>query len=806
MLSLIGAHAGALLTNIYSTSYYSGFDPNGLVQARDGYFYGTSYSDGTNNSGTVFKVSSSGALTTLYSFSGGADGANPVGGLVQGRDGYLYGTTSYGGAYGSGQLGSGTVFRISTDGAFTCLYSLTGFYDGSNPHAGLIQGRDGYFYGTTYYGGTNDYGNVFKISPGGALVTLYSFSGGVDGSFPEAGLAQGSDGSIYGTTSSGGASNSGTVFKVAANGAFTSLHSFTGTQDGGNPTAAPVQGVDGFIYGTTSGGDTKGSGTVFRISTNGGLTSLYSFSGGNDGSGPGLLIQGSDGYFFGRTGWSLFKIGTDGAMTVLYSLTAYVSPNYISGGFGGLLQADDGAFYGTLTRSVGGGGGTVYRLVLTPPPPFQGGVIFTNLYSFAGNDGAYPMDALVQGSDGYFYGTTYGGGAGGCGGVFKISSNGVLSTLAPFLGGWCAETFAGLVQANDGYFYGARQEGPDYSSGSVFRISPSGSLTTLYSFTDGTRGGYPLASLVQGTDGYLYGTTPWGGTNDVGAVFKTDTQGVLTGLYSFTGGKDGARPLAPLVQARDGNFYGTTHGGVLISTFYGYGGVFKLDATGALSPLYSFSGRNDGAYPAAGLVQASDGYLYGTTSGGGTNGDGTVFKISTNGTLTSLYSFTGAEDGVGPVAGLVQRGDGCLYGTTQFGGARGAGTVFRISTNGEFTILHSFTGAKEGAQPNGGLAQGSDGGLYGTTAYGGTYGDGTVFRLTVLPPPVFETFSLTNRTLSLGWSAGAGGRYQLQYTSDLTSSGWSNLGPVLTATGATLSATDSLTNGSRRFYRATLLP
>ena len=252
------------------------------MQGSDGYFYGTTDNGGTNNAGTVFQISTNGALTALYAFgtvtnaSGvvALDGANPDAALVQGSDGNFYGTTQYGGTNGCG-----TVFRISPTGALTSLYSFTGGNDGgygrfSGPTAGLVQGSDGSFYDTTFYGGTNGYGTVFQISPNGALSSLYSFPGGNEGAYPAAGLVQGSDGSFYGTTEyngnhpapqGGSFFGAGTVFKISPKGALSSLYSFTGGNDGANPVAGLVQGSDGSFYGTTVSGGQGGVGTVFRL-------------------------------------------------------------------------------------------------------------------------------------------------------------------------------------------------------------------------------------------------------------------------------------------------------------------------------------------------------------------------------------------------------------------------------------------------------------------------------------------------------------------------------------------------------------
>jgi uncharacterized repeat protein (TIGR03803 family) len=812
LLPTVAAHGVVVFTTLHSFQIFTnGAAPTaGLVQGPDGNFYGTTSGGGTNGWGTVFKISTNGTLITLYSFTGGDDGADPYVGLTRGSDDNFYGTTS-----GGGTSNQGTVFKISTNGTPTSLYSFTGGNDGSNPDGGLIQGSDGYLYGTTDYGGANDEGTVFKISVNGALTTLHSFTGTNDGALPEARLIQASDGYFYGTTYIGGASNWGTIFRINTNGGLTSLYSFTGGDDGAAPAAELVQGSDGYLYGTTVGGGKyqfgySGYGTVFKISTNGALTNLYSFTGGNDGSSPGGgLIQGGDGYLYGTTGYggtnddgTLFKFSTNGTLSTLYAFTGTndgANPN------AALAEGSDGNLYGTTVGGGADGAGTVFMAT-------TGGEL-TRLYSFIGDhDGANPSCVLSEGSDDNFYGTTSSGGASsygysgngnsqsGYGTVFKISSTGTLTCLYSFTGGDDGEfPYAGLVQGSDGYFYGTTsgyQNGPPW--GTVFQIDPSGLLFTLYSFSGGNDGANPYAGLVEGGDGYFYGTTAAGGTNNVGTVFRIGPIGPLSTLYSFTGGNDGAYPLAGLVQDSDGNLYGTTQSGGTNDS----GTVFKVSINGALTTLYTFTGGNDGGGPYFGLVWGSDGYLYGTTDSGGTNDLGTVFKISPAGMLSTLYSFNG-DDGGYP-NGLVPGTDGNFYGTTATGGTNGEGTIFKISINGVLTTLYSFTGGEDGGRPNAGLVEGSDGGFYGTTSTGGRGQVGTVFRLAL--EPVFLAVTQTNDTLNFTWSTDKGWKYQLQYTSDLNSHNWANIGPQVTAPGTTLSATDSKANGPRRFYRVMLSP
>lgn len=354
----------------------------------------------------------------------------------------------------------------------------------------------------------------------------------------------------------------------------------------------------------------------------------------------------------------------------------------------------------------------------------------TTLHSFNGSDGNSPEAALVQGSDGNFYGTTPLGGAHAKGTVFKIDSTGSLTTLHSFSGssGDGAVPVGGLVQATDGNFYGTTASGGAFFQGTVFRMTSSGAITVLHSFNSFfSEGAVPVAGLMQASDGNFYGTTAVGGQHFQGTVFKIDATGNLTTLHSFGGSpNDGSNPVAGLVQGSDGNFYGTTPSGG--AHFQGI--VCRISQGGGFAVLHSFSGYPaEGGVPFAALVQGNDGDFYGTTAVGGTHFKGTVFKIDAAGTLTTLHSFNAsAGEGANPAAGLVQGSDGNFYGTTVLGGTHRKGTVFNIDATGGFTTLHSFSGLpNEGALPFAGLVQASDGNFYGTTALGGTHDAGTVF-------------------------------------------------------------------------------
>ncbi len=698
-----------------------------VIQATDGHFYGTTNTGGAAGLGTVFKMDSAGNLTTLHSFTGyPREGDGPIAGLIQATDGSFYGTTAGGGA-----SGNGTVFRTDSSGDLMTLHSFDGS-DGTFPAGALIQATDGNFYGTTSGGGSFGFGTVFKMDSAGSITTLHSFVGSpAEGAYPAAGLVQGVDGNFYSTTRSGGtggcAGGCGTVFRIDSSGHLIILHSFAGPPGEGSAPiyAGLVQAADGSLYGTTTDGGRAGQGTVFRMNLSGTLTTLHSFGDSPaDGTFPYAgLIQATDGNFYGTTTaggasnvGTVFKIDRSGNLTILHSF------GFLYGSAAGLIQATDGDFYGT---TVSGAGTSYYGTVFKMSSAGD----LTTLHSFGYSEGASPKAGLIQAIDGDFYGTTSIGGAHNYGVVFKIDSSGNLRILHNFAGPLLdgAGAYASLIQTNDGTFYGTTTTGGAGNYGTIFKMDSAGSLTTIHSFGyfDGAD---PQASLIQATDGNLYGLTSSGGASNAGTVFRMDPSGSLTTLHSFVG-SDGTAPLGGLVQATDGRFYGTTSGGGS-GCVGGCGTVFRLDSFGTLTTLHSFDG-SDGTAPFGRLIQAKDGNLYGTTHNGGTSGFGTVFKTDTAGSITILHSFAGSPgDGSFPYAGLVQATDGNFYGTTTVDPINRGGTVFKMDSSGNLTTIHGFAGI-HGANPEANLIQATDGNLYGTTFGGGYAGGGVVFRLTL---------------------------------------------------------------------------
>jgi uncharacterized repeat protein (TIGR03803 family) len=380
---------------------------------------------------------------------------------------------------------------------------------------------------------------------------------------------------------------------------FTDLVNFDRNTDGAQPAFLSLaQGIDGNLYGTTSGGGTYKQGTFFKVTPTGKLTILYSFcpqSNCPDGFAP--------------------------QSTLAVDLV--------------------GNFYGVTPGGGAQNQGTIFRV--TPKGKL------TTLYSFCAlincADGQIPTGGLVRGIDGNFYGTTKIGGPNkGFGTIFRITPRGKLTTLHTFTmfqgdGGYPT---AALIQVPDGVFYGTTMQGGTYGVGTVFKMTPRGMVTTLYSFcalTNCDDGGYPFAGLVQAADGSFYGTTVAGGVigaggpcnnyppNGCGTVFKITAAGKVTTLYSFcalANCADDGDPYGVLVQATDGKFYGTTSGGPYTTN---YGTIFDITSGGALTTLHNFD-FTGGAGPFGGFVQATSGIFYGTTYAGGTNGDGTIFSLS----------------------------------------------------------------------------------------------------------------------------------------------------------------------------------
>jgi uncharacterized repeat protein (TIGR03803 family) len=625
---------------------------------------------------------------SLHSFD--PEKGSPVAGLVEIAPGTFVGTAQTG-----GELGWGSVFRIAFDGAgwtFENLHSFAG-PDGATPQGALLAASDGALYGTTYTGGASGVGIVFsgalyRIDGAGTFTLLHSFTG-LDGARPMAGLIEASDGFFYGTTWGGGAAGVGTLFRTDATGAVNVLHSFSGA-DGARPAAALVEATDGRLYGTTTAGGANGLGALFRIEPGGaGFTLLRSLAPG-DGSAP----------------------------------------------YAALIE-DAGLLYGVASAGGASGGGTVFSFAVgaTERPaaraatersgahvPFareRDEVALTVVHDFAPADGTGAYAALVAGPGGSFYGTTRAGGAFGGGTAFRLDAGGAFLVLRSFAAPEGTSPHAPLAAGLDGRLYGAARAGGPLGHGTLFALDPGGALETLHTFgRELADGAAPAAPLAPASDGLLYGTTTAGGASNLGTAFQLDpASGALTALHSFVA-SEGTRPWGGLAETPWGTFLGTAQMGGT----YGTGSVFEMTPAGAVTPRHAFLFA-EGTSPVAGLVLAGDGLFYGTTPMAGPGHAGTVYRVDAAGALDVVHAFD-REDGRAPRAPLVEAA-GVLYGSASAGGSGEAGTLFEVRSG--LTVLHAFAGG-DGAVPLAGLLPAADGLLYGTTAAGGDFDLGTVFR------------------------------------------------------------------------------
>ncbi|HEY6765195.1 MAG TPA: choice-of-anchor tandem repeat GloVer-containing protein [Candidatus Sulfotelmatobacter sp.] len=353
-----------------------------------------------------------------------------------------------------------------------------------------------------------------------------------------------------------------------------------------------------------------------------------------------------------------------------YKIVSDFDINGVSGPTNTPVQGLDGNLYGAFNSGFGEDG--IYSL--TPNGTM------TNVQTFS--DYEYIGGALIPLPSGSFYGTTVQGGANSAGTIFTITPGGVFTLLHTFSTNDNHGSFPGqLILATSGNFYGYTASGGVAGNGTIFSITPAGSLRTVFTFDD-TNGG-AANSLIQGSDGNFYGTTYLGGADNLGTVFNLTPSGVLTTLHSFSG-SDGSGPYGGLTQENDGNFYGVTiwGGDLTCNPATGCGSIFKITTAGSLTTLHNFE-IDDGLNPYSALVQGNDGNLYGTTFYGGTDRQGTIFEITTGGTFTQLHSFDpNFEDGGNPISAPLQDTNGSFYGTTQFGGNYNAGVAYRLSVPG----------------------------------------------------------------------------------------------------------------------------
>lgn len=723
------------------------------------------------------------------------------GSLILGPDGNYWGT-GRGGTYSSG-----VVYKVTPDGVLTMVTEFTGTSGprrGAAPEATLLLASDGNFYGRTQFGGQYGNGTVFQLTPGGALTTLVDFTG-PDGTAPGysfgalGALVEGGDGHLYGTTTNISYETArGGVFRLSKAGVFTSLATFTGgggELPGDDPTSGLVRGLDGHLYGATDRGGNNGRGTFFRVTTLGEASVLHHFEFGPGVSNRNPLVRGLDGNFYGTTDNSkavLYKVTPTGVATVVHNFED-------SGGqepVGALALDPDGSFVGVTERGGGFGTGTFFRcspagafqtlysfpevgspgryprsgvfrtpagtyLATVPSPndgylvsyphPTRGAAIFSDFREDVVQHPLAPLTGPILGAEGELFGTAdqvnltnlssiYGGA------IYRVKADGtiVLHAELPSESSGIRPGIVGrLLYSRNSHLYGAAQGSSEVAS-YLFSVAPDGAVSILYTFP--SREPPQLGGgLIEDAAGNLYGTTLDTGASRAGTIFRLTPDGTFTTLAEFTGGKAGpargARPIAPLLLASDGNFYGTTTWGGAKNL----GGIFRLTPAGELTTLVDFTGKS-GAVPGipgdSALVEASDGTLFGVTIAGGASDLGTLFRLTKSGQFTNLVQFSGngpAQRGAYP-NNLLLGPDGGLYGTCAAGGSEasdnlgtlsGPGTVFRFARNGLLTTLIEFGNFPElrGGSPLPGLAVDGAGAIYGTMSTGYRVGQ-PVFKVT----------------------------------------------------------------------------
>jgi len=680
-----------------------------LIQGTDGYLYGTARDGGKDGYGTVYRLKPDGRdFQLVFTFDSGLAAQrvqNPVGRLLEASDGWLYGLTE--GRPGGVET---TLFRVRKLGTGFQVLGTPGF----SLRSGLIEGMDGWLYGTHLDG-------VYRVrKDGSGLTSVQTFAtAGIAGRNPTGWLHQDQTGKLFGTAVEDPSGNRiGVTFRLSPDGSgFSELHRFSSSQpeNGLAPIGALVEDGNGFLYGVTFLGGEAGYGVVFRHQ--------------KDGTQFGVL------HHFQRA---------EGAVPL-----------------GSLSLGKDGWLYGTTSAGGHDDLGTLYRLL----PSGSG---YDSFHHFSGGDGQAPVSALLQTCEGSWFGTTAGGGRFAssliAGTMFQLAPDGsAFTNVHSFAGRDGVHSSAELTEGSDGILYGVSEAGGN--AGSVYRLAKDGTRFEVLALLEGTTGQGPAQPLTDGGNGWLYGTTVQGGTTGAGVVFRLRVDGEqLQVLHTFAGdafsAPEGRHPSSPLLLATDGFLYGLTSvggTGYENTCFCGGGTLYRLRTDGTdFAVVVNFSAAGQGpSNPSGKLIEASDGALYGTTQSGALEDSpgGSLFRVHRDGSgFTTVRKWPGLLLGQPPnsegaylESGIIEGSDGFLYGTTRDGGSQhveagglmpSTGTVFRVAKDGsDFTILHRFyreigsSTNPDGWEIHAGLTQGLDGKLYGTARNGGIHGGGTLFRL-----------------------------------------------------------------------------
>jgi uncharacterized repeat protein (TIGR03803 family) len=685
--------------------------------------FGTTPAGGKYDGGTIIKfVRETNELTVSKSFEQIPPSFRSFDNFIQASDGKFYGIAR------TGFYNGFTLF--SFDPASSVYTRLKNFEESLGYlHAGLIQASDGKLYGSSTNEGTSNKGFIYSFDPGSSTYTVLKNFDGKEGSHPVGNLMQASDGKIYGTTTAGGDSDKGVIFSYdPLSSTYSKLIDFTGI-NGENPTGGLIQASDGKLYGMTSGG----TGSIFSFDP---ASSTYKIlknftSPGSPYEITGGLVQANNGKLYGALTahtpfYQGFIFSFDPASSV-YSEVHHLKDRERSELK--LIKASDGKLYGTVRSSPENRYGYIFSL-----DPSNSN--FSRLLNFEGTSTIFPRGLWLQAKDGKLYGIAEDEGEN----VEVIFSYDAYSSTFTKLRDNAANNTSGskptgsLVKASDKKLYGMTTYGGNMGYGVIFSFDPATSTYKKLKDFEASNGINPRGGLMLANNGKLYGMTSRGGSNNKGVIFSFDPRNLTyTKLKDFTG-EDGDNPRGSLIQAGDGKLYGmTASGGGLLS----YGVIFSFDpASFTYRKLKIFKEPcqdcDIGQAPYGNLLQANDGILYGMTSSGGSEGDGTVFSFDP--VTFSHRNFINFNDRENPGGSLIQANDGKLYGMDYEGGGAGLGEIFSIDLPSRKLLnVASFDNDQtSGIRPLGTLIQARDGHLYGTTSEGGANQNGMIFSFDIL--------------------------------------------------------------------------
>jgi uncharacterized repeat protein (TIGR03803 family) len=695
------------------------------LTAQSPHFFGVTTDGGSNGTGTIYRTDTNGTnLSIIDTFDIQQNGQNPYNQELLEVNGKMYGVTNSGGSNGVGVF-----FEFDpASGLYTVRHDFNDS-TGKHPQCYLLLGTNGKIYGTAIEGGVNNTGTIFEYNTTtNVLVRKQSMGASiVTGRKPNGKMVEASLGVFYGVCQAGGGKNSGTIFKYTLS-TNTIEHEgdFESSVSGRNAYGGLMKATNGILYGMTSyGGTGTTAGTLFQFDiAEDSIKVLVNFNGLNGRNGKGVPIQ-IGGDLYGLTYYGNYSSSTGKGLLYKYNIAGdtisrvrtfgAVNPGYYP--TGNLVSSTAGKYFIVMQT---GGVNNNYAGAISEWN-FSTNA-FDNRASFnASLNGSTPGGNLKKSSvNGKYYGLATNGGAGGFGTIFEFDpiADTIINkhSFSPSAEG--KKPTGTLVKAPNGKLYGITEEGGLYGSGTIYEIDPvTNNVVKKADFNDAT-GKKPVGALTVATNGKLYGVTGRGAYNDRGAIFEYDiATNTLVKLKDIF-------PLASypreLIQATNGKLYGLAKNGGLAQ-----GMIFSYDI--ALDTLIlhdSFRLATDGGYPQGKLLQATNGKLYGTTSGGGTHNKGTVFEFDINADSIKVLDHFTDSNGAGPFGGLIQTANGNLYGMTNTGNMTGVGPKYGVVYQFDLTAdtiiaLADFTSVNTGFGGYGELLEASNGKLYLTSSSSG---------------------------------------------------------------------------------------